>query len=215
MTYLEKLEALERAVPRHLLLRVFRLIQSAGNEMLLDLELSKQPAPPVAPPAGIQEDEEEDPDAVEDETLRRMRMEQSNLFVDRRKLSNQFHSCINTRERAAVSEKIQVIQHRIEEVRLRIAQYKEYGRVPEPDEKYPVPGNPFQLLALQGSLRSSISRKKKEIEHLGREIAQNDAAAPGKLEKAEAKLKDLRIHLQHVQKAIDDRDLQPGRLQEG
>lgn len=207
MTYQDKLNALERAAPGHALIRVFRLIQSAGNEMLLDRELEKIPA--QAPPApAIQDDP--DPDEEEDETLRRLRIDQSNLYAERAKLSNSFHDCANDRQRAVVSEKIQVVQHRIEEVRGLIRQYKQYGTIPEPDEKYPVPEDSFKLLATLHSLRASISRKKREIEHLGREVAENDPAAPEKLEKAEAKLKDLRTHLEHVKKAIDTRNLQPG-----
>lgn len=208
MTYQDKVRALEDAVPGHALIRVFRLIQSAGNEMLLDRELDKVRA--AAPQAPAVQEGDDDPDEAEDETLRRLRMDQSTLFADRRKLSNSFHDCANDRQRAGVSEKIQVVQHRIEEVRELIRHYKQYGSVPEPDEKYPVPEDSFKLLATLHSLRASISRKKKEIEHLGREVAENDPAAPAKLEKAEAKLKDLRTHLEHVKKAIENRNLQPG-----
>lgn len=211
--YPEQLATLEKANPKHPLLWAFRRGYSAGNALLLQREIEKLP-PPVAPaPVEADGDDPNDQDDPEDETLRRLRMEQSNLFSERRKLSNTFHDCANDRQRATVSEKIQVLQHRIESVKQTIRTYKEQGRIPEPDEKYPVPDDPFKLLALRDSLRASISRKKREIEHIGREIEEKDPAAPAKLEKAEAKLKDLQIHLKHVQKGVTDRNLQPGGLQ--
>lgn len=216
--YEENIARLEAAAPGHLLLSMFRRGHSAINALLLERELAKLPAPAPAPakpePSEVIDDDDADTtDDENDETLRRLRMEQSNLFSERRKLSNSFHDCANDRQRAGVSEKIQVLQHRIESVKQTIRTYKEQGRIPEPDEKYPVPEDPFKLLALRDSLRASISRKKREIEHIGREIEENDPAAPAKLEKAEAKLKELTIHLSHVKKAVADRDIQPGRLQ--
>lgn len=209
--YQEQLDRLEKANPKHPLLWAFRRGHTASNAMLLAREIAKLP-PPVATTAAAEVDEPDDVDDPEDETLRRLRMEQSNLFSERRKLSNTFHDCGNDRQRALVSEKIQVLQHRIEGVKQTIRKYKEQGRIPEPDEKYPVPDDPFKLLALRDSLRASISRKKKEIMYIGEEMKFGLAESP-KLEKAEAKLKDLTIHLKHVQKAVADRDIQPGRLQ--
>lgn len=208
MTYQEKLDALQKANPTHPLLRVFAVSRTPINAILLTRELDKTKVVEVEKPVVVEE-EEDDPDQDEDETLRRLRIQQSNLFVDRRKLSNSFHECANDRQRRIVSEKIQIVQRRIEMVRAEIRQYKELGYLPEPDEKYPIPEDTFRLIALRDSLRASISRKKREIEHIGREIEEKDADAPARLEKAEAKLKDLKTHLEHVKKAIADRNLQP------
>lgn len=208
MTYQEQLDTLKKRNPSHPLLRVFSVSRTPINAILLAraLEKSKPPEPEKTEEVD-EEDEELDQD--DDETLRRLRMQQSNLFVERRKLSNSFHECANDRQRRTVSEKIQVVQRRIEMVRAEIRQYKELGYLPEPDEKYPVPEDTFRLVALRDSLRASISRKKREIEHIGREIEEKDPEAPARLEKAEAKLKDLKTHLEHVKKAITDRNLQP------
>lgn len=208
--YEEALRRLEKAVPNHRLLWYFRRGNTPANALLLQHELEKLPkeAPPVA-------DDDEIPDDVNDETMRRFRMDQSTLFSERRKLSNQFHDCRTQRDRARVSEEIQVVQGRIERLKQEMKTYLEQGRIPEPDEKYPVPEDTFRLLGLRDSLRASISRKKREIEHIGREMEENKPEAGSKLEKAEAKLKDLKIHLNHVQKAIENRNLQPGRLSEG
>lgn len=206
MTYQEQLDTLKKRSPMHPLLRVFHVFRTPGNAFLLARELAK--TKPTEPTPVDVEPEEDEADADEDETLRGLRIQQSNLFVERRKLSNTFHDCANDRQRRAVSEKIQVVQRRIEMVREEIRQYKELGYMPEPDEKYPVPEDAFRLAALRDSLRASISRKKREIEHIGREIAENNPDAPAKLEKAEAKLNDLTTHLEHVKKAIRDRNLQ-------
>lgn len=213
--YHEQLKRLEKAVPKHPLLWALRRGHTAANAMLLERELGKLPAAPapIGDHVDDSDDENDDPDTPEDETLRRLRMEQSGLFSDRRKLSNTFHECSNDRQRATVSEKIQVVQRRIEIVKQTIRTYKEQGCIPEPDEKYPVPEDAFRILALRDSLRASISRKKREIEHIGREIEEKDPAAPAKLEKAESKLKELRIHLSHVKQAIENRNIQPGAVQ--
>lgn len=207
MTYQEQLDELKRRVPTHPLLRVFAVSPSKINALLLSRELAKT-APQEAEPEADEALEEETPDPDEDETLRGLRMQQSNLFIERRKLSNSFHDCANDRQRRTVSEKIQIVQRRIEMVRADIRQYRELGYLPEPDEKYPIPEDTFRLVALRDSLRASISRKKREIEHIGRELAENNPEAPQKLEKAEAKLKDLQTHLEHVKKAIQNRNLQ-------
>jgi len=207
MTYQEQLDELKRRNPTHPLLRVFAMNRTAINALLLKRELDKT-KPPEPTPEAV-EAEEEDADQDDDEVLRGLRMQQSNLVGDRRKFSNSFHACANDRQRKAVSEKIQIIQRRIEMVRAEIRQYKELGYLPEPDEKYPIPEDTFRLIGLRDSLRAGISRKKREIEHLAREIEENKPEAADRLEKAEAKLKELRTHLEHVKKAIENRNIQP------
>lgn len=205
--YEQQLKRLEKAVPKHPLLWAFRRGHTASNALLLARALDKIPPPPVV----IQDDDPEPPDDVDDDTMRRFRMDQSNLFSDRRKLSNEFHTCQSDRQRAGVSERIQIVQAQIERLKQQINIYKEQGRIPEPDEKYPVPEDPFKLLALRASLRASISRKKRKIVQIGRD-QDKLPDAPERLAKAEGKLKELKLHLNHVKKAIQDRDIQPGRL---
>ena len=222
MTYREALEVLRAAKPDHGLLRILGLAESPSNRLILDNELDKYAPKPVADTpisvAAMPDDPEmeiEMPDDPEDERLAALRRQQSDLFCERRKLSNSFHECFTDSQRAKVSESIQRVQRQIEFVRRQIRDFKEYGHTPGSNDKYPIPEDTFKLLALRDSLRSSISRKSKEIRLLGVEAAGDRAGAAEKLEKAEAKMRELQNHIQRVQKAIEDRNIQPGRLSEG
>lgn len=210
MTYREALDALRAACPDHPLLRVFAMQETGAMRVLIDIELRKFAAtePPVSAPAT------ENPDDPEDEYLKNLRRQQSDLFGDRAKLSNQFHGCASDSQRARVSEEIQVVQKKIEFVRRQIKDYKA-GIAPESDEKYPVPKDATRLLLLRQSLRSSISRKSKEIRELGGQCANDVPGADKALQKCEAKMRDLQNHLNRVEKAIKDRNIQPVGLREG
>ena len=72
-----------------------------------------------------------------------------------------------------------------------------------------MPEDPFKAIGLRDSLRASISRKKKEIMHLGREVLDNKPGAAERLQKCEVKLRDLTNHLKIVKEDIKDRNLQP------
>lgn len=223
MTYEAKIEALRAAQPGHVLLRILSMGETAANRLILDGELKKIGASPPTPSPSerggatprVAEADEETPDDTEDEVLTRLRMQQSDLFCDRRKLSNSFHDCDTDAERAKVSRDIQRVQRQIEWVRKQIADYKAFGYLPGKDEKYPVPDDPFVLLSLRNSLRASVSRKTKEVRLLASDVADEVAGAEEKLQKAEAKLTELQNHLTRVQKTVEDRNIQPERLQEG
>lgn len=223
MTYTAKIEALRAAQPGHILLRILSMGETAANRLILDGELKKIGASPPTPSPmerggatpRVAEADEETPDDTDDEVLTRLRMQQSDLFCDRRKLSNSFHDCDTDAERAKVSRDIQRVQRQIEWVRKQIADYKAFGYIPGRDEKYPVPDDPFVLLSLRNSLRASVSRKTKQVRLLASDVADEVAGAAEKLQKAEAKLIELQNHLTRVQKTIQDRNIQPERLQEG
>lgn len=210
MTYHQALDALRVAKPDHLLLRLLSMGETPGNRVILDRELAKFT-------------EAEAPFEVEiidlhktgDSTLEDLYRQQSDLFGERRRLSNMFHNCSTDGDRRAISEDIQGIQRKIEHVRKQVADYKALGHVPTSDERYPIPDDPFRLIALRDSLRASISRKSRQARELAALALEEKLQNPKSLTQAENKLRDLQTHLQRVQKAIDDRNIQPGRLREG
>lgn len=217
MTYQEALSALKLANPEHPLLRILSLAETAGNRLILNKALEKLQPPavviasievPVAP-------DEVYTDPIGDAVLEGLHRQQSTLFGERRKLSNSFHDCQTDGERRNVSEAIQAVQRRIEHVRQQMRDYKAVGYIPAADEKYPVPEDPFKLLALRASLRASISRKGREARDLAAAEIDKQENASKKLALAENKLRELQNHLERVQKAIQDRNIQPGRLREG
>lgn len=219
MTYRDAYDALIAAKPDHILRRILAT-ESAGNRVILDSELRKlgvgaATEPPIAASAAVFVDEIEQPDGVEDDVLTRLRMQQSDFFCERRRLSNRFHECDTDAERANVSRDIQKVQRQIEFVRRQIEDYKQHGRIPGKEDKYPVPDDPFVLLSLRNSLRASISRKSKEIRLLGEDVANEVAGATEKLQRAEIKMNELQNHLTRVQKAVEDRNIQPRGLSEG
>lgn len=197
MSYEEKLELLKSQDPENVLIRVLESGQSAINAALLDGQMKKLKRKPI--------EEVEEPELVPgvDEFLVGLYRDQATLFGERRKLSNSFHECDTDGERRLVSQSIQAVQRRIEHVRAQIRAYKNTGIIPAADDKYPAPTDPIKLITLQASLRSSISRKVREC----KEYASNEDK---RLPAAEEKLRDLKTHLDRVQKAIKDRDLQPG-----
>jgi|GEM_PF-3672414 len=210
MTYPEALERLRAANPEHILLRVLALSESEMNWLILTAELEKYEAPS---PEVMQTPEDAEPQ-VGDSVLEDLHRKQATLYGERRKLSNSFHDCSTDAERRDVSEAIQAVQRRIEHVRKQMADYKKIGHVPAEAEKYPVPEDPFKLLALRDSLRSSISRKSRQVRELALK-ALSDAQHNKSLNEADNKLRELQNHIERVQKAITDRNIQPGRLREG
>lgn len=202
MTYEEKLELLRHHNPAHILLRMLTASRSASSTLILDRLIADIP---VKAAPEVQEEEPEDVRDLDDPAdvkLAAMRREQSDLFTIRRRLSNSFHDCQNDRQRASVSDQVQEVQRQIDRLFAKIDAYKSLGLDPgKRDEKYPIPEHPGDRVQLQYSLRSSISRKRGQIKDL--------ADQPEKLEKAEAKLRELQNHLKHVEKAIAA-DLQPG-----
>lgn len=211
MTYQEGLARLRAANPEHILLQVLALAESEMNWLILSRELDKYEA---QSPEVVQKLEDEAEHQVGDSVLEDLHRKQATLYGERRKLSNSFHDCSTDAERRDVSEAIQAVQRRIEHVRKQMAEYKKMGHVPAESEKYPVPEDPFKLLALRDSLRSSISRKSRQVRELALK-ALNDASHNKSLNESDNKLRELHNHLERVQKAITDRNIQPGRLREG
>lgn len=207
MTYAEALAALKAQQPGHLLLRLLSLAETPANRLILERELSKFPDQEEAPKEIASPGEQT---GVLDGLFR----QQSDLFGERRKLSNSFHDCQTDADRRAVSISIQSVQARIEFVRSQIKDFKALGHLPKADEKYPVPEDPFKLGALRASLRASISRKTRELKDLalealdGKEDLKKTAAS-------ETKLRELQNHLKLVQKSIQDRNIQSSGLREG
>lgn len=214
MTYQDKIRELERLNPAHPLLRIFRLSENAGNNVLLTRELEK--AGWGEPECGElpEESVELPPIEVDDDVLRGLHREQTSLYGERRKISNELHECFTDRQRALVSERIQVVQSRIEIIREKIRAYQMHGRIVE-DEKYPIPEDPFRLLALEKSLLSSRSRKSREIREIGESLLNNKPGAQEKLDRAETKMREIETHLTHVRKKIKTRNIQPGAISQG
>lgn len=211
-TYQDMLSALERGNPQHPLLRIFNLLRTEANMILLESEVSKLPAP--AEPPGQPMSAQAVVDLDEPIELTHLHRQQSTLFGERRKLSNIFHECFTDRQRADVSKRIQVVQLQIEHVRGCIDHFKSTGQMPVQDERYPIPKDPFELLALERSLMSSLSRKSNQIRQLGLDLIENVTGAEDRLKKAEKKYSELQKHLEHVRKAKTLRNLQPGAIPE-
>jgi hypothetical protein len=192
--YTTKLADLERLAPKHPLLTRLRQGSSPVNNVLLanELKKAKENAQTSVPD-----------DSVADERLKAMRVELRKLFSERAVLSNRFHACTTNTDRADVSEDIQVVQRNIERLMEWIRQYIVHGTIPEANLKYYVPKDGLELSKKRNSLRSSISRKEKEIKGL-RKGDLSDRVLARKVEAAENKLTDLKSQLVNVEKAIGD-----------
>jgi hypothetical protein len=199
MDYQTAFEQLRSAAPTHVLLRILAT-DTPGNRLILERELQKLAPKEAAPVADAPEAEPEPEGAPEGLVL--LLRKQSDLFGERRKASNKFHTCNTDRERRAVSEEVQIIQRRIEGVRAQIRMFKRDGYVPDERERYDIPTDPIKLVAKQQSLRSSISRQKRIIAQ-----AESQSDTEG-LTRLQAKLQDLQNHLTLVEASIANRDIQ-------
>ncbi len=191
--YIEDLAALTLLDPAHILLNRLREGFSVPNKYLLIGALKK--AREIAESVVIEEV------VIEvdcDDFLKGLYNRKSTLFCDRRKLSNTFHTCKSDRERADVSDNIQGVQRNIEQVMRDIKIYQDKGMI-EVQEKYPVPADPLKRQLLIQSLRSSISRKRKEIADLKIRVGDGLPGIAEKLNKCEFKLQDLTTHLEHAE----------------
>lgn len=126
----------------------------------------------------------------------------STLFSERAKMSNKFHDCLDDNERARVSMKISNIQSEIKKQLDRRDHYRKTGQLSEDhhSEKYEVPNDPIKLIGKRNSLRSSISRLKKQLLMLA--ASPEDHPGRKKIKEKEEQLREKEIHLMHVQKAI-------------
>lgn len=121
----------------------------------------------------------------------------------RAKLSNSFHGCTSDNQRAYISRQIQDLQTTIAELRRQVDRYKSEGihqADPDRPEDYPVPDDPIARIKKRNSLRSQISKKKRQIERLA--AAEDSRGKSKRLAACQMKLSDLNIYLSYVEKAI-------------
>jgi len=187
------LEFLIEQNPNHVLLPQLQKGHSTINEVYLRHALNKiQPVKQVPP--------------VDDVDLQKLYQIKSSLFGKRAKLSNRFHDCTTDAQRADLSDEIQVVQRQIERNMKAIKYYEEHGELPPQDQRFPIPKDPFAIVRKRNSLRSSISRLRKEIDTIGGYPA--DHPDRKKLPKLEADLNEKKLYLAHVERAIETESIQ-------
>jgi len=134
-----------------------------------------------------------------DAVLKKLNKEKSTLFGQRAKLSNGFHECDSDRERANLSNQIQVVQREIGDKIKVIEHFEKTGELPKPTLKYDIPADRYELAKKLASLRASISRYRRKIEDLA---VQTDEHSRAKVVEINAKLQDKLQHKSHVEKAL-------------
>lgn len=139
----------------------------------------------------------------DDENLKMLFVQKSNLFVSRAKFSNRLHECENDHQRSEVIDNILQVQREIEDIFEAIRQYRATGVMPDEGTEFRIPTDGLALARLQNTLRASISRKRAEIKEL-LEREQN-TTNQNKIDKADKALKSYELHLKHVSKEIERR----------
>lgn len=200
--YHSALARLATADPANLLLNKLRQGPGTVNKLLLAQQLRKLGEQPVTERAAVEQEwEEEEADALDDETLRGLRVRLRKLFSDRARLSDRFWTLKNTQERAYNSEDVQVVQRNIERTMQAVRHWKIHGTLPDELQKHYVPKDGLELARRQNSLRANVSRQRRIVREL-QEAELNDMATARKLEKALDRLQELKTDLSNVTEAI-------------
>ena len=187
------LSMLIEEIPNHVLIKDLKKGYSVMNALYLGHALSEIKIPDeVATTTG-------DPDDAE---LRKLQRERSSLFGKRASWSNKFDICQSNKQRAEVSDQIQIIQNDIKLIMRQIEYYEQHGK-PMPviiNEEYPVPASEGDRYKKRASLRAMISQIKKKL----RQIADRPKNHPDwrKVDKLESQLSHNEKYLVYVDRAI-------------
>lgn len=193
--YIAGLELLKAKNPEHPLIPAIERGHSYMNCVYLEKALSTIPDE-------IDEEEDEyyeDLDASPSPQLDKLYDKMRELFTERAKLSNQFHDVATDLDRARISTSISKVQDSLETLFKQISYFRKHGKMPLEtiDDRYPIPGTEWETIKKRNSLRSSISRAEKELKMLHKNNAPEE-----RILKKEDFLKEKKIHLTHVEKAL-------------
>jgi len=119
---------------------------------------------------------------AEDKIPKQLTNKLNRLYATRCQLSNQYHILATTKERAANCKKILNVQEQMAGIWKQIDFFKATGKlITKVEDDYGLPNDPLALSSKIRSLRSTISRNKKQI----------NALQNGTDEKSKTKLKHL------------------------
>lgn len=149
--------------------------------------------------------------AVKNDTAdKSLKIIRSDLFVQRAKLSNKFHSCKNDAERREVSQAIKFIQAKIASNTDQINHYQQTGEIKQDsagmmkDKQKPfvIPADPVKLISVRNSHRSTISRYKSNL--LGLAKLPNGHKDKIKIPEIEEKLRIKNLELTELIRAVKE-----------
>lgn len=161
----------------------FKLIQKCLDKLPVPESIYHRPDEPL---------KEKDPITA------RMDIQLRNQIVQKSKLSNALHLCSTNDERARVSKSILEVDEKIITLLKQKEAYLQGKTLPKVEsDKYPVPDNIVDLLAKRNSLRSCISRAKKDLQTMLR-----TGEDPQKIRDKEDYLHHSKIHLSYVESAV-------------
>jgi hypothetical protein len=159
------------------------------------------------------EDDEDDleeqltPSDTDDEVLKKMYIQKSNLFVIRAKHSNELHECETDQQRAKVVEKIVAIQVQIEAHLQRMSAYKKNGKMHDDDDEFQIPVDPVKLVKKLNSVRANISITTKKITELYH-IETKTEDQKKQLDKHDKNLKKLEVYKKMLENEVKKHDLE-------
>lgn len=126
--------------------------------------------------------------------------ELAKAYVERRKLSNQFHKCNSDEERANVSRQIKAKIAEIGELKSRIAVFKETGIMPakpSASDEFAMPADDADLLKAIQNFRSKVSSQKRLLNKYD--------SQPRTKSKAEHEYRLTQLQ-NHVKNLVDERN---------
>lgn len=188
--YWQTVKILEEQDPEHILLATLQRGYSKINIVYLRAAVKDMP-----PPDHDTTDHTDDIDP-EDPTYKMLKIQERNLFTERAKLSNAFHTMTTNEARAANSEAIGRVQKHLQALWKKIEHYQEFGTLPSSaeNETYPLPKDRGLLAKKINSIRAMISQAKKKLDALF-----DDKAPKSEIDKAEKRLQYLQNYLKYAE----------------
>lgn len=197
--YKARLEMVQRLAPDHPLLSD---LQSKGCTRINQIYLQKILAKLEDQMMDQKIDEPDDP---KDLQLKNMRMKRRSLYSNRAKLSNSFHKARTNKDRAFISEEIQIIQMQIMELEKKIRYYQQTGQQASGPFDH-LPDDTFELFRIKENARKNIPRLEKALE----ELFALDEKTPGrarKIHRKEKKLAETKRLKAYVEKRIEEKSV--------
>lgn len=136
-----------------------------------------------------------------DNILEQLQRDKSNLFVERAKLSNKFHTLDDVDQRIANSKQILIIQNQIKKVNGKTNHYRKHGKLPSTKEKerFPLPDSALGIDRKIKSIRVMISQVKNELKDTP--FSEKDT-----IQNKEARLDYLRNYLDYAENALQEKE---------
>lgn len=196
--YNETLKRIERENPAEPLLSLLLAGCSNLNLIYMRAALKRLKNIDIQPDRDGGDDDEDQQAASLDPVVKELWSLKGQLFRERAKHSNRFHDCTSDDQRRSISDAILRIWERIQDTDRKINYYLDHGRLPEGEERFPLPDDPAGIMKKLLSIRSLISQEQVKLRKLA-ELPDDDPQKRTKIEESQARLVELKLYRGHAE----------------